>query len=132
MRFLSFLFFIKGSFEALSKPNGYLEKPEYFKLGRKRAPNFTYGREDIYAVFLRYEHFKKQHSFFDETDLVHNIFRRLVKVVDRPWVVHQVFVDETQDFTQAELCLLIRICQNPNYMFLTGRNNIEFTFELFF
>ena len=36
------------------------------------------------------------------------------------WVIHQIFVDETQDFTQAELCLLIRCCQNPNDMFLTG------------
>ena len=39
----------------------------------------------------------------------------------RPWVIHQFFVDETQDFTQAELCLLIRLCQNPNDMFLTGK-----------
>lgn len=31
-----------------------------------------------------------------------------------------MFVDETQDFTQAELTLLIRISQNPNCMFFTG------------
>ena len=36
------------------------------------------------------------------------------------WVIHQVYVDETQDFTQAELSLLISCCQNPNDMFLTG------------
>ena len=32
----------------------------------------------------------------------------------------QVFVDETQDFTQAELTVLIRLAHNPNDMFLTG------------
>jgi superfamily I DNA/RNA helicase len=32
----------------------------------------------------------------------------------------QVFVDETQDFTQAELTVLIRLAHNPNHMFLTG------------
>ena len=37
------------------------------------------------------------------------------------WVIHQVYVDETQDFTQAELSLLISCCQNPNDMFLTGK-----------
>jgi hypothetical protein len=31
-----------------------------------------------------------------------------------------MYVDETQDFTQAELYLLISICRNPNGMFLTG------------
>ena len=31
-----------------------------------------------------------------------------------------MFVDETQDFTQAELTILIRLAHNPNEMFLTG------------
>ncbi|WAR27590.1 TRNK1-like protein, partial [Mya arenaria] len=112
--------FIKGSFEALSKPNGYLEKEEYFKLGRKRAPNFSEERDSIYSCFLKYEHVRKQNSLFDETDLVHDTFCRLCVLKRRPWVIHQIYVDETQDFTQAELCLLIRLCQDPNGMFFTG------------
>ena len=120
----------QGSFEALSQANGYLPLEEYGKLGRKRAPNFSVDREPIHCCFKRYEHFKKQHHLFDETDLVHNIYRRLRKMENHPWVVPQIYVDETQDFTQAELCLLIRICQNPNDMFLTGisLNPIYFTF----
>ena len=109
-----------GSFEALTKKSGYLQKEEYFKLGRKRASNFSGERDKIYDFFLRYQHFKSQNSLFDETDLVHDVFRRLRMMEMRPWVIHQIFVDETQDFTQAELCLLIRLCQNPNDMFLTG------------
>ncbi|KAL3888661.1 hypothetical protein ACJMK2_001026 [Sinanodonta woodiana] len=112
--------FIKGSFEALSKPCGYLSKEEYIVIGRKRAPNFSGERDRIYEYFTRYDHFKKQNSLFDETDLVHDIYKRLRNTQMAPWVIHQIFVDETQDFTQAELCLLIRICQNPNQMFLTG------------
>lgn len=34
--------------------------------------------------------------------------------------INEIYVDETQDFTQAELYLLLHICQNPNDMFLTG------------
>ncbi|XP_033726508.1 TPR and ankyrin repeat-containing protein 1-like [Pecten maximus] len=112
--------FIKGSFEALSKPNGILQKEEYFELGKKRAPSFSGRRSDIYDIFKRYDHFKKQKFLFDETDLVRSVYNRLKNETDISWVVHQVFVDETQDFTQAELCLLLRICQDPNQMFLTG------------
>lgn len=36
------------------------------------------------------------------------------------WNINEIYVDETQDFTQAELYLMLHICQNPNDMFLTG------------
>ncbi|VDI71816.1 Hypothetical predicted protein, partial [Mytilus galloprovincialis] len=112
--------FIKGSYEALSKPTGYLEKEEYFDIGRKRAPNFSGEREHIYTLFKLYEHARKQKFLFDETDLVRDVYQRLCKQQNMEWVIHQIFVDETQDFTQAELSLLLRLCQNPNDMFLTG------------
>ncbi|XP_078333030.1 TPR and ankyrin repeat-containing protein 1-like isoform X2 [Crassostrea virginica] len=112
--------FIQGSFEALSKPSGYLSKEEYLVLGRKRAPNFSGEREHIYDIFKRYDHFKRQKFLFDETDLVQNVYNRLKKEKEMNWIIHQIYVDETQDFTQAELCLLLRVCHSPNEMFLTG------------
>lgn len=33
---------------------------------------------------------------------------------------HEVYVDETQDFTNAELCILMQLCSIPNRIFLTG------------
>jgi hypothetical protein len=68
--------FIRGSFEALSKAEGYLLKEEYLDLGRKRAPNFSGEREHIYEIFKKYNHFKKQNFVFDETDLVQNVYNR--------------------------------------------------------
>ncbi|XP_067665651.1 TPR and ankyrin repeat-containing protein 1-like [Haliotis asinina] len=112
--------FIKGSFEALLKPNGHLSKDEYIELGKKRAPNFTGERDKVYELYLRYDHFKKQKFLFDEADLVQNIYKRLRSMNEQTWVIHQLYVDETQDFTQSELCVLLRINQNPNDMFLTG------------
>ncbi|XP_062597185.1 TPR and ankyrin repeat-containing protein 1-like [Saccostrea cucullata] len=112
--------FIRGSFEALSKPNGHLSKQEYLDLGRKRAPNFSGEREHIYEIFKKYDHFKSQKFLFDETDLVQNVYNRFKKEKEMKWIIHQIYVDETQDFTQAELCLLLRVCQSPNEMFLTG------------
>ncbi|XP_053388237.1 LOW QUALITY PROTEIN: TPR and ankyrin repeat-containing protein 1-like [Mercenaria mercenaria] len=112
--------FIKGSYESLTKPNGCLSKDEYIDLGRKRAPNFSGEREEIYDIFVLYEHKKKQGRMFDETDVVRSVFQRLAQLETSPVAIHQIYVDETQDFTQAELFLLIRLCQNPNDMFLTG------------
>ncbi|XP_053381233.1 TPR and ankyrin repeat-containing protein 1-like [Mercenaria mercenaria] len=112
--------FIKGSYESLAKPNGCLSKDEYIDLGRKRAPNFSGEREEIYDIFVLYEHKKKQSRMFDETDVVRSVFQRLAQLETSPVAIHQIYVDETQDFTQAELFLLIRLCQNPNDMFLTG------------
>lgn len=37
-----------------------------------------------------------------------------------PWTFHEIYVDETQDFSQSELALLVTLCQNPNNMFLAG------------
>lgn len=48
------------------------------------------------------------------------ILCRLKKEKEMKWIIHQIYVDETQDFTQAELCLLLRVCHSPNEMFLTG------------
>ena len=39
---------------------------------------------------------------------------------DVPWSVHNFYVDEVQDFTQAELSVLLRCCRDPNGLFLTG------------
>ena len=128
--------FIKGSYEALSNANGCLAKEEYVELGCKRAPNNSGERKHIYTLFKRYEHVRKQRFLFDESDLVHDIYHRVCKQHDMKWVIHQIFVDETQDFTQAELFLLLGICQNPNDMFLTGdtasqsiRRGISFKFS---
>ena len=37
-----------------------------------------------------------------------------------PWSIHELYGDEIQDFTQAELALLMKCINDPNAMFLTG------------
>jgi hypothetical protein len=132
---MEFNSFIIGSAEALNTPRGYLSLEEYEKLGNKRAPNFRGDRHIIYDMFLRYLHLKQQKSLFDIGDLVFHLYNRMKEHTGEEWVIHQIFVDETQDFTQAELCLLIRCCQSPNHMFLTGdtaqgiMRGVSFRFE---
>ncbi|KAI8776906.1 TPR and ankyrin repeat-containing protein 1, partial [Biomphalaria glabrata] len=112
--------FIKGSYEALNTENGYLNKTQYLDLGRKRAPNFSGDRAKIYEAFLLFNNYKQQHFLFDEADLVFKLYTRLRTMTYIPWTLHEIYVDETQDFTQAELALLVSLGHDPNKMFLTG------------
>ncbi|XP_048589125.1 TPR and ankyrin repeat-containing protein 1 isoform X2 [Nematostella vectensis] len=112
--------FIKGSVEALHSEKGYLTLEEYHSIGRKRAPNFPADRSEVYALFRVYQRMKSTLGMFDEADIVHNLFTRLQQVGPPDWSIHRIYVDETQDFTQAELSLLIRCSRDPNGLFFTG------------
>ncbi|KAM4689014.1 TPR and ankyrin repeat-containing protein 1 [Discoglossus pictus] len=112
--------FLKGSFEALSCSLGRLTEEEYIKLGKKRAPNFQGDRKEIYRLFVLYEQIKSKKGYFDEEDFLYNLSCRLSKVEELPWSIHELYGDEIQDFTQAELFLLMRCINDPNAMFLTG------------
>ena len=112
--------FIKGSAEALLSENGVLSLEDYESLGKKKAPNFSADRKVVYDLFCVYQRVHSSNRMFDEADLVFNIHRRLQRIPAPEWSIHQFYVDETQDFTQAELSLLIRCCRFPNDLFFTG------------
>ena len=112
--------FIKGSAEALVSEKGVLSLEDYETLGKKKAPNFLADRRVLYKLFLVYQRVRSSNRMFDEADLVFSIHRRLQSIVAPDWSIHQFYVDETQDFTQAELSLLIRCCRFPNHSFFTG------------
>ena len=126
--------FIEGSVEALDTERGFLSREEYESLGRNRAPIFKGSRDHIYELFLRYHQLKSK-NLFSEGDLIFNLHQRMAKYQGTEWVIHYFFVDETQDFTQAELWLLIQCCQDPNNMLLAGdtaqaiMRGISFRFE---
>ncbi|XP_023368914.1 TPR and ankyrin repeat-containing protein 1 [Otolemur garnettii] len=112
--------FLKGSFEALSCPHGRLTEEAYKKLGRKRSPNFKEDRSEIYSLFCVYQQIRSQKGYFDEEDVLYNLSWRLSKLRVLPWSIHELYGDEIQDFTQAELALLMKCINDPNAMFLTG------------
>ncbi|XP_042188525.1 TPR and ankyrin repeat-containing protein 1 isoform X2 [Callorhinchus milii] len=112
--------FLKGSIEALTSPRGYLTLEQYINLGKKRAPNFQEDRSEIHRLFLMYQQIKSQRGCFDEEDLLRSLSLRLSKLDELPWSIHELYGDEIQDFTQAELALLMKCINDPNSMFLTG------------
>ena len=116
--------FIKGSSQAAETESGFLSLEEYECIGKKMAPNYSDNREDIYKIFQLYKDYiqqnRKEDNIFDECDLIHSIYTRFNSLKDLPWSIHSIYIDEVQDFTQAELSILIRICRDPNNLFLTG------------
>ena len=116
--------FIKGSRKAVESKEGYLTQEEYvMTIGKKMAANFVGNRAEIYEVFKKYQHFIKhraEENLFDECEFIHNLFGRLCKLKEVPFSIHSFYVDEVQDFTQAELSILLRCCKDPNNLFLTG------------
>ena len=129
--------YIIGSVEALHSMSGFLSREDYKSIGKKRAPNLLSCRDKIYDLFERYLIEKKHVEifYFDEAEITFKLYQRMKNYNGLDWVIHEIFVDETQDFTQAELCLLIQCCQQPNNMFFTGdtaqsiMRGISFRFE---
>lgn len=113
--------FIKGSAEALQRCRP-LDLEEYEKVGKKLAPNYAEERKVIYDLFKAYSQFRQNSAtrLFDECDLIHNLYRRLIETKDFHCPPHRFYVDEVQDFTQAELLLILACCQDPNGLFFTG------------
>lgn len=114
--------FITGSYQCLFNKDGYLSLQEYQDVGKKKANNFNGNREEVYQLFEQYRRWKrKQRNYVDENEIIRNIFQRLENCGDISTLAFdQIYVDETQDFTEAELYLLIKLSKNPNDMFFTG------------
>lgn len=112
--------FLKGSYEALMAGNGRLSLSEYEKIGAKRASNFSVERKEVYKLFEEYEKHLSKNQLIDQCDWVCHLFRRLTKLSEASFVIHEIYIDEVQDFTEAELYLIIHCCRFPNRLFLTG------------
>lgn len=115
--------FIKGSIEALKSNEGYLSEEEYLKIGKNKARNFENDdRRGIYTLFLAYQKYCKRPAdkgqrYFDECDLLHHLYKHRSNFT---CVIHNFYIDEVQDFTEAELYLLLSLSQCPNGNFLCG------------
>ena len=116
---------IKGSYEAMQQPKGCLSKEQYISIGQKMAPTFSQDdKAHIYAIFELYQKYLLQNkAAFDECDLLHNIHNRFFEAnprAQRDWTISHFYVDEVQDFTQAELNIITQLSSEPNNLFLTG------------
>ncbi len=121
---------IRGSDEALLTKYGRLplardpddasDSPSYLEFPSKRCPHGEQARREIYRLYLQYERLKVSLHAYDEADFVCDLYRRLVCHGYSGVPLHQLYVDEVQDHTQAEIKLFILLCADPNALFLAG------------
>ena len=127
--------YIKGSSQALESEDGRLSKAAYLSIGRKMAPTFdkvedgdgaaaaggSSGRELVYDLFRKYEAWKDAYGCYDVMDACVSIFRALRRQGGyRGPRIDEMYVDEVQDFTQAEIRLFLEVTADGNALFLTG------------
>ena len=73
----------------------------------------------------------KEGNYYDEMDIVYNLARRAKRFHENKFAtsiasvqatlpIDSIFVDEVQDFTQAELLLLLKLSRDPNNLMLAG------------
>ncbi|KAK9842411.1 hypothetical protein WJX84_005751 [Apatococcus fuscideae] len=120
--------YIKGSREALETAEGFLSLEQYLMVGKKRAPNFSeQERRRVYPVFQAYmRHLQGsrhggKHSvcFFDNLDLVAHLYRAFSNGYSGTQISN-IYRDEVQDFTQAELLLDFRVVSSASGLFYCG------------
>ena len=119
--------FIKGSAQALSCDDGFISKDEYIQIIGARQSNFSSDlRLEVYKLFVQYTNEMKHKDIsvhkFDNCDLVWNLNKRLnsTGLANLSWTIHELHIDEVQDFTEAELSVILRCCKDPNRSFLAG------------
>jgi hypothetical protein len=133
---------IQGSFQALESKNGHISKEEYLNFGKKRSRLTKEERSIIYDFYVNEYKYIRDHQhyitttgqrlgYWDLSQIVYNLYYRFQNstLEERNQIIpiNKIFIDEVQDFTQAELSLIILICKNPNALFFAGdtAQNIE-------
>lgn len=127
--------FIKGSIQSV-KHRRPLTREEYLTLGRKQNRLSGDTRDIAYQIFEKYEGHMKEKKLWDEADRVASIVASLYEQSDvRLSIKHnRIYVDEIQDFTQAEVAMFF-LCCDPGCLFLAGdpaqavEEGVDFRFE---
>lgn len=129
--------FIKGSVEAV-KSGRPLTRDEYLRFGKSRCRLSKRHRELAYSAYEAYHSFMQaEPDLWDETDRVLEILyaiRRASPDTLSELSSETIFIDEVQDFSQAELALFFYLGR-PGGLFLAGDTaqsvswGVDFRFE---
>ena len=127
--------FIKGSIQSVTEGRP-LTRDEYLGLGEKQNRLPSDLRQMAYDIFESYNSFMKEKGLWDDTDRVSSIVVELFKKGDvRHELKHsRLYVDEVQDFTQAEVAMFFQCC-DAGSLFLAGdpaqavEEGVDFRFE---
>jgi AAA domain len=104
----------RGVLTGQSDESPYLSRSEYLSLGVKQSIYLPEERALVYDIFEQYLRWMTQSSYFD-TSILASEYASLVSPT-----YDSVVVDEVQDFTAAELALLLRSVKSRSQFLLCG------------
>lgn len=122
--YATFAYILSEILRILQAKESHLSSPllslqEYSELGKKRAPNFLYDREEIYSIAQYYQAQLEAEKRFDEIDLCRRAIVALEQLGDRfQWDL--VVSDEVQDFSDIQLTLLFKLSKKPGALVCAG------------
>ncbi|KAJ3333327.1 hypothetical protein HDU76_009299 [Blyttiomyces sp. JEL0837] len=117
---------IKGSELATKNDNGFISRDDYLNMSTRAYSTFRESREQMYSLFEAYK--SKRLELYpdasddrakDEQDRANALNRELAKMIHNKdprleaLSVNEIYVDEVQDLTMAQILPLITICSNP-------------------
>ena len=135
--------FIKGSIEAAKNFNHAIVKEEFLSFNvfsSKRCRLTLNQREEIYCIYERYKNYMQGSELWDDCDRITALLQRLEYCkTSNHELYHQlrkskIYVDEVQDYTQAEILLFFYL-SGPGNLFFAGDpaqsvvEGVEFRFE---
>jgi hypothetical protein len=129
--------FIKGSIEAVQAGRP-LTRDEYLGLGKSRCRLKPEHREMAYSAYEAYQSFlESEPELWDDTDRIIEILKAIREASEEEFsklYFKKVYVDEIQDYTQAEIALFFKL-GHPGGLFLAGDTaqsvveGVDFRFE---
>jgi hypothetical protein len=100
-----------------SEPEGALSRETYLALGARQSLFADAERDAVYTLFERFRAWLGEAGLYEPSLLAHEWAARVVPRYDF------VVVDEVQDFTLAQLALVLRSLRRPGQFLLTGDAN---------
>lgn len=130
--------FIKGSIEAIKKQSP-LSREEFLDttvIGSRRCRLTTEQRDVAYTAYEKYEKYRKSRGLWDDCDRMAALVIKIAQDRHSRELVarRRVYVDEIQDYTQAEIALFFLICDCGGLFFAGDPaqsvvEGVEFRFE---
>ncbi len=101
----------------LANPDGVLSRADYLRLGVRQSIFLETRREQLYDLFERYRRWLTDASLYDVGLLTQAYSERVQPTYDF------MVIDEVQDFTAAQVALLLRALRQPDAYLLCGDSN---------
>jgi hypothetical protein len=95
----------------------YLSREEYLRLGIRRSIFTDEERPRVYDIFLKYLEFLDSNGLYDPNLAAHATLRLCRPRYDF------VVVDEVQDLTNVEVCLILKALRTEDHFALCGDSN---------